>query len=69
MKKNFENFKNEVIAQYGNGEFTRKQVYEICENMGFSTTELRQVKRKVLPSIKVSCVTYSFPEDHNFDDL
>ena len=69
MKKNFENFKNEVIAQYGNGEFTRKQVYEICENMGFSTTELRQVKRKVLPSIKVSRGTYSFPEHHNFDDL
>ena len=69
MKKNFENFKNEVIAQYGNGEFTRKQVYEICENMGFSTTELRQVKRKVLPTIKVSRGTYSFSEDHNFDDL
>ncbi len=69
MKKNFENFKNEVIAQYGNGEFTRKQVYEICENLGFSTTELRQVKRKVLPTIKVSRGTYSFPEDHNFDDL
>ena len=69
MKKNFENFKVAVIVKYGHDEFTRKQVYEICENLGFSTTELRQVKRKVLPTIKVSRGTYSFPEDHNFDDL
>ena len=69
MKKNFENFKVAVIVKYGHDEFTRKQVYEICENLGFSTTELRQVKRKVLPTIKVSRGTYSFSEDHNFDDL
>ena len=32
MKENFEKFKNEVIKLYGNGEFTRKQVFDICDN-------------------------------------
>ena len=69
MKENFEKFKNEVIKLYGNGEFTRKQVYDIADNLGFNSTELRQVKRKVLPSIKVSRGTYVFPVDHNFDNV
>ena len=69
MKENFEKFKNEVIKLYGNGEFTRKQVFDICDNLGFNSTELRQVKRKVLPSIKVSRGTYVFPVDHNFDNI
>ena len=69
MKKNFENFKVAVVVKYGHDEFTRKQVYEICENLGFSTTELRQIKRKVLPSIKLSRGKYSFPVDHDFSNI
>ena len=65
-KEIFENFKNGIIKEFGNNEFTRKQAKKVCLDNGYSQTEWRSICSKVLKKITIGKTLYKFEENHEF---
>lgn len=59
-------FKDLIIKEYGNNEFTRKQAKKVCLDNGYSQTEWRSICSKVLKKITIGKTLYKFEENHEF---
>ena len=60
-------FKEIIIKEYGNNEFTRKQAKKLCLDNGYSQTEWRSICSQVLKKITIGKTLYKFEENHSFD--
>ena len=59
-------FKELIIKEYGNNEFTRKQAKKVCLDNGYSQTEWRSICSQVLKKITIGKTLYKFDDSHEF---
>ena len=67
MNEMFENFKDAIIKEFGNGEFSTKEAKLVAAELGYGEKEFHHIWHKAMYPNKISRGKYAFAEDHSFD--